>query len=77
MEAMEETPMTPWKQQPCEQRMQCKISAYVVGAHGPSQGSATLTLAPKSKGAAAQQSYVMKIKDRFGTGTVSRECKSI
>src|SRR5438128_161502 len=38
----------------CETRQRCTVSAYVVTAEGPKQGRATLTLAPKSQGKAAQ-----------------------
>jgi hypothetical protein len=34
-------------------------------------------LAPKSKGAEAHKSYVMKVKQIGGTANISHECKAI
>jgi hypothetical protein len=59
----------------CEQRMRCTVHAYVVNSRGPTKGFATLTLAPASKGAAAHRSYVMKLKESYGSAEVSRSCK--
>jgi hypothetical protein len=59
----------------CDKRLKCTIDAYVVGAKGPSSGHATLILGPTSSGAAAKQSYAMKVKMAGGTAQVSRQCR--
>ena len=46
----------------CETRMKCRVFAYVTSAKGVAQGQGTLRLAPKSQGAAAKKSYVMRVK---------------
>lgn len=61
----------------CERRLRCTIRAYHVDSSGPHTGNATLTLAPKSKGAAANKSYVMKVNDMGGTANISHACKKI
>jgi hypothetical protein len=61
----------------CEKRFRCNVNAYVVTAFGPSTGKAVLTLAPKSHGAAAHQSYTMKIKENGGSANVAYRCKVI
>jgi hypothetical protein len=61
----------------CEMRLHCKVYAFVQNARGDVRGHKTLTLAPKSKGAAAKQSYVLKVKMMSGIAQVSRECKSL
>jgi hypothetical protein len=61
----------------CEKRLRCTIHAYVVGAFGPATGKGTVILAPKSKGADAHKSYVMKVKQIGGTANISHECKAI
>ena len=38
----------------CEQRMKCRVFAYVTSAKGAAQGRGTIVLAPKSQGAAAK-----------------------
>ena len=58
----------------CEQRLKCQIFAYAISSKGPSQGRATLVLAPKSRGAPAQI-YDFKIKGPGGMTTSSRECR--
>jgi hypothetical protein len=60
----------------CEQRLKCAVFAYAITAKGPSQGRATLVLAPKSQGA-APQFYDFKIKGTGGMTTTSRECRVI
>jgi hypothetical protein len=59
----------------CDKRLKCTIDAYVVGAKGPSSGHATLILGATSSGAAAKQSYAMKVKMAGGTAQVSRQCR--
>jgi hypothetical protein len=59
----------------CDKRLKCTIDAYVVGAKGPSSGHATLILGAASSGAAAKQSYAMKVKMAGGTAQVSRQCR--
>ena len=61
----------------CEKRLKCTVHAYVVGSHGPATGKGTVILAPKSKGALSQRSYVMKVKQIGGMATSSFECKTI
>ena len=61
----------------CEQRLKCRVFAYIVTSKGPAQGRATLILAPKSDGAAATKTYDVTIKAIGGMGTVSRECRVI
>ena len=59
----------------CDKRLKCTIDAYVVGAKGPSSGHTTLILDATSSGAAAKQSYAMKVKMAGGTAQVSRQCR--
>jgi hypothetical protein len=59
----------------CDKRLKCTIDAYVVGAKGPSSGHAILILGAASSGAAAKQSYAMKVKMAGGTAQVSRRCR--
>jgi hypothetical protein len=58
----------------CDKRLKCKIFAYVVGAKGPSSGQTTMILGAKSSGAAATNTYAMRVKAAGGTAQVSREC---
>lgn len=58
----------------CEIRQRCKVSVYIVNAQGPQQGNATLTLAPQSEGAGAEQTYTMKTGQLGGMANVSRQC---
>jgi hypothetical protein len=58
----------------CEDRLKCRIDVFVISAKGPAQGHATLTLAPKSRGAAAKKSYALKVKMLGGIAQSSREC---
>ena len=58
----------------CDKRLKCTIDAYVVGAKGPSSGHTILILGATSSGAAAKQSYAMKVKMAGGTAQVSRQC---
>jgi hypothetical protein len=59
----------------CEQRLKCQVYVYVISAKGPSHGHATLELAPKSRGAAAKKSYVLKVKMLGGITQSTRECR--
>lgn len=59
----------------CDKRLKCTIDAYVIGAKGPSSGHATLILGAISSGAAAKQSYAMRVKMAGGTAEVSRLCR--
>jgi hypothetical protein len=59
----------------CEQRLKCKVSVYITGSKGPIQGQGTIVLAPKSKGAAAKGSYVIKTKENGGSAQGSRQCR--
>ena len=61
----------------CETRQSCVVSAYVVTAGGPSQGKATLLLAPASEGKAAQQSYVLPVEGFGGMANVSQSCTTL
>jgi hypothetical protein len=61
----------------CEVRLRCKVYALVQTAKGEAKGHKTLVLAPKSKGAAAKQAYVLKVRMIGGIAQVSRECKSL
>lgn len=59
----------------CEARQRCTVSVYIVNSQGPQQGKETLTLAPKSKGAGAEQTFVMKVAQAGGMANVSRQCQ--
>ena len=60
----------------CEQRMKCRVFAYVTSAKGAAQGQGTLRLAPKSHGAAAKKSYTMRVKMMGGSSQSTRECSA-
>ena len=51
------------------------IDANVTGAKGTSLGHKGLTLGAKSSGAAATQTFTMRVKAAGGTVQVSRDCK--
>jgi len=59
----------------CERRLKCKVSVYITGSKGPTQGQGSIVLAPKSKGAAAKGSYIVKTKENGGSAQSSRECR--
>ena len=59
----------------CEQRMSCRVYAYLTSAKGALQGQGTLKLAPKSKGAAAKQIFTMRAKMAGGMSQSTRECR--
>jgi hypothetical protein len=61
----------------CEQRITCKVFAYINSARGPAQGRGTIVLAPKSRGAAAKSTYTMKTKMVGGNSISDRECRPL
>jgi hypothetical protein len=61
----------------CERRLRCTVRAYHVDSSGPHTGKGTLTLQPKSKGAAATKAYVMKVSDMGGSANIAHDCKKI
>ena len=58
----------------CEQRMSCRVFAYVTSAKGAVQGRGTLVLAAKSHGDAAKKSFTMRVKMLSGNSQSTREC---
>ena len=60
----------------CEQRIKCKVFVYITSAKGVSQGRGTIVLAPKSRGAAATNSYTMRAKMNGGSSQSTRECRA-
>jgi hypothetical protein len=60
----------------CEQRITCKVFVYITSAKGAAQGRGTIVLAPKSRGAAATNSYTMKAKMNGGSSQSTRECRA-
>lgn len=61
----------------CEKRFRCQVNVYVVTAFGPTRGQKTLILAPKSKGAAAKKSFVLKVRQASGSIDQAHNCKAI
>jgi hypothetical protein len=59
----------------CEQRMRCKVFVYITSAKGATQGRGTIVLAAKSGGAAAKDSYAIKVKMIGGNSQSTRECR--
>jgi hypothetical protein len=59
----------------CEQRITCKVFVYITSAKGAAQGRGTIVLAPKSRGAAATNSYTMRAKMNGGSSQSTRECR--
>jgi hypothetical protein len=59
----------------CEQRLKCRVFAYVTSAKGAAQGNGTLVLAPASKGPAATKHWSMTVKMSGGSGQTARECR--
>ena len=49
----------------------------MLGAKGPVQGRATLTLGPAAKGQSTRKVYVLKVKSVGGMANMSLECKKI
>jgi hypothetical protein len=58
----------------CEQRMACRVYAYVTSAKGVAQGRGSLVLAAKSYGAAAKNTFTMRVKMGGGNSQSTREC---
>jgi len=61
----------------CERRLRCKVNVYVTNAFGPTQGQATLVLAPHAAGDAARKTYALKVKALTGSAQGSRQCSPI
>ena len=61
----------------CAKRLRCEIYANISGARGSSLGHAIMTLGPSGSGAAAQQTYTMRVKAEGGIAQVSRDCKAL
>lgn len=61
----------------CEQRLRCEIFANITGAKGSSVGHTIMTLGAAGSGAAATQTYSMRVKAAGGTAMVSRDCKAL
>jgi hypothetical protein len=59
----------------CEQRLKCRVFAYVTSAKGAAQGRGTLVLAPAAKGAAATKHWSMPVKMSGGSAQSARECR--
>jgi hypothetical protein len=58
----------------CEQRLRCRVFAFIISAKGIAQGRGTIDLAPKSAGAAAKATYTMRAKMIGGNSQSTREC---
>ena len=61
----------------CAKRLRCEIYANISGARGSSLGHTIMTLGPAGSGAAAQQTYTMRVKAAGGVAQVSRNCKAL
>jgi hypothetical protein len=61
----------------CAKRLRCEIYANISGARGTSLGHTVMTLGPAGSGAAAQQTYTMRVKAAGGVAQVSRDCKAL
>jgi hypothetical protein len=61
----------------CDQRLRCEIFANVTGVRGSSLGHTIMTLGEAASGAAAKQTYSMRVKAAGGIVQVSRECKAL
>lgn len=61
----------------CDKRLRCEIYANVTGVRGSSLGHTIMTLGAASSGAAAKQTYAMRVKAAGGTAQVSRDCKAL
>jgi hypothetical protein len=59
----------------CEQRLRCRVFAFITSARGIAQGHGTIVLASKSHGAAAKGSYAMKARMIGGNSMSDRECR--
>jgi hypothetical protein len=61
----------------CDQRLRCEIFANVTGVKGSSLGHTIMVLGAAGSGAAATQTYSMRVKAAGGTTMVSRDCKAL
>lgn len=61
----------------CAKRLRCEIYANISGSRGSSLGHTIMTLGPAGSGAAAQQTYTMRVKAAGGIAQVSRDCKAL
>jgi len=61
----------------CDKRLRCEIYANVTGVRGSSLGHTIMTLGAASSGAAARQTYAMRVKAAGGTAQVSRDCTAL
>jgi hypothetical protein len=61
----------------CDTRLRCEIYANVTGVKGASLGHTIMTLGAASSGAAAKQTYAMRVKAAGGVAQVSRDCKAL
>ena len=61
----------------CASRLRCEIYANISGARGAALGHTVMTLGPAGSGAAAQQTYTMRVKAAGGIAQVARECKAL
>jgi hypothetical protein len=61
----------------CARRLRCEIYANISGARGTSLGHTVMTLGPAGSGAAAKQTYTMRVKAAGGIAQVSRACKAL
>lgn len=59
----------------CAKRLRCEIYANISGVKGSSLGHTVMTLGDSRSGAAAKQTYTMRVKAAGGIAQVSRECK--
>jgi hypothetical protein len=59
----------------CEQRLRCRMFAYVTSAKGAALGRGTLVLAPAAKGGAATKHWSMPVKMSGGSAQSARECR--
>ncbi len=58
----------------CDKRLRCEIFANVTGAKGSSLGHTIMTLGAAGSGAAAKQTYSMRVNAAGGIAQVSRDC---
>jgi hypothetical protein len=49
----------------------------IVNSRGLEKGVRTLLLAPKAAGAAAHKTYVMRLKESYGSASLSRSCRDL
>src|ERR1700739_277312 len=61
----------------CARRLRCEIYANISGARGSSLGHTIMRLGPAGSGAAANQTYTMRVKAAGGIAQVSRDCKAL